>query len=90
MRAAEVEAIRIKPIEAEQSGFVEKSPSEILAGFKEEACKNGYYKLSAKAETDLRRIWLHGLDEFDETQADGYYLKFFTRFEQLAERKRSS
>jgi len=41
VRAAEIEAIRIKLIEAEQSGFVDKSSNEILAGFKEEARKNG-------------------------------------------------
>jgi antitoxin ParD1/3/4 len=41
MRTAEIEAIRIKLIEAEQSGFVDKDPREILASFKEEARKNG-------------------------------------------------
>ena len=41
MRAAEIEAIRIKLIEAEQSGFIDKSSNEMLAGFKEEARKNG-------------------------------------------------
>lgn len=41
MRTAEIEAIRIKLIEAEQSGLVEKSPREILASFKEEARNNG-------------------------------------------------
>jgi|GEM_PF-1832713 len=43
----------------------------------------GSYKLSAEA--DLKRIWLRGLGEFGEAQADAYYFKFFTRFEQLAE-----
>ena len=41
VRAAEIEAIRLKLIEAEQSGFVERSPSEMLASFKEEARNNG-------------------------------------------------
>ena len=45
----------------------------------------GNYKLSAEAEADLKRIWLRGLDEFGEAQADAYYFKFFARFEQLAE-----
>ena len=40
VRAAEIEAIRLKLIEAEQSGFVERSPSEMLASFKEEARNN--------------------------------------------------
>lgn len=43
------------------------------------------YKLSAAAESDLKRIWLRGLDDFGERQADAYYFKFFDRFEQLAE-----
>lgn len=41
MRAAEIEAIKIKLIEAEQSGFTDKSASEILAEFKSEARKLG-------------------------------------------------
>ena len=41
MRASEIETIRMKLVEAEQSGFVDKSPSQMLAGFKEEARKNG-------------------------------------------------
>lgn len=45
----------------------------------------GSYKLSAAAESDLKRIWFRGLDEFGEKQADAYYFKFFERFEQLAE-----
>jgi toxin ParE1/3/4 len=45
----------------------------------------GSYKLSAEAEADLRRIWLHGLEQFGETQADTYFYKFFERFQQLAE-----
>jgi toxin ParE1/3/4 len=44
----------------------------------------GSYKLSEKAEADLKRIWFYGLDLFSEAQADAYYLKFFIRFEQLA------
>lgn len=41
MRMAEVEAIRAKLIEAEQSGFVDKTPQEILAGFKDKARQDG-------------------------------------------------
>ena len=43
------------------------------------------YKLNAQAEADLQRIWLRGLEEFGEAQADVYFYKFFARFEQLAE-----
>ncbi|QBG36177.1 type II toxin-antitoxin system RelE/ParE family toxin [Litorilituus sediminis] len=43
------------------------------------------YKLSSAAESDLKRIWFRGLDEFGETQADAYYYRFIERFEQLAE-----
>ncbi|WP_440905244.1 type II toxin-antitoxin system ParD family antitoxin [Catenovulum sp. SX2] len=41
MRTAEIEAIRMKLIEAEQSGFSDRSPNEILASVKEEALRNG-------------------------------------------------
>ena len=44
----------------------------------------GNYKLSAAAESDLKRIWFRGLDEFGEAQADAYYYRFLERFEQLA------
>ena len=39
----------------------------------------GNYKLSAAAESDLKRI-----AEFGEAQADAYYYKLLERFEQLA------
>ena len=41
MRAAEIEAIRMKLIEAEKSGLSDKSPNQMLASFKEEASKDG-------------------------------------------------
>ena len=41
MRTAEIEIIRQKLIEAENSSFVDKSPSEMLTSFKEEAIRNG-------------------------------------------------
>ena len=41
MRTSEIELIRQKLIDAEQSGFVEKTESEILASFKEKAHRNG-------------------------------------------------
>jgi antitoxin ParD1/3/4 len=41
MRMAEIEAIRAKLIEAEQSDFVNKTQQDILAGFKEKARKDG-------------------------------------------------
>ena len=37
----EIEFIREKLIKAEQSGFIDKTPDEILANFKEEALRNG-------------------------------------------------
>ena len=37
----EIELIRAKLIKAEQSGFIDKTQSEILAGFKEKAQRNG-------------------------------------------------
>ncbi len=45
----------------------------------------GNYKLSPDAEDDLHRIWLHGLREHGETQADKYYSDFIERFEKIAE-----
>ncbi|WP_440905245.1 type II toxin-antitoxin system RelE/ParE family toxin [Catenovulum sp. SX2] len=42
------------------------------------------YRISKKAEDDLRRIWLHGLEKYGEVQADVYFFKFFARFEQLS------
>lgn len=41
MRASEIEAIRMKLIEAEKSGLSAKSPNQMLASFKEEASKDG-------------------------------------------------
>ena len=40
-RSAEVEAIRQKLLEAEQAGFVEKAPQEMLASFKDKARQDG-------------------------------------------------
>ncbi|MCP4935106.1 MAG: type II toxin-antitoxin system ParD family antitoxin [bacterium] len=41
MRTAEIEYIRAKLIRAEQSGFVDKTPEEMLEGFKEKARQDG-------------------------------------------------
>ena len=41
MRASEIEAIRMKLIEAEKSGLSDKSPNQMLASFKEEASEDG-------------------------------------------------
>ena len=38
---SEIEWIRDKLIKAEQSEFIDKTPDEILAGFKEKARRNG-------------------------------------------------
>ena len=43
------------------------------------------YKLSPDAEADLYRIWLRGVREYGEAQADNYYNDFIARFEQIAE-----
>ena len=43
------------------------------------------YKLSPKAEEDLNRIWLRGVRDFGEVQADQYYYHFIVRFEQVAQ-----
>ena len=40
-RIAEIEFIRAKLIKAEQSGFTDKTPEQILAGFKEKAHSDG-------------------------------------------------
>ena len=41
MRMAELDIIRAKLIEAEQSGFIDKTPDEMLAGFKDKARQDG-------------------------------------------------
>lgn len=41
MCMAEIEAIRTKLITAEQRGFTDKTPQEMLAGFKDKARDNG-------------------------------------------------
>ncbi len=41
MRMTEIEHIRAKLIRAEQSGFVDKTPEEMLEGFKEKARLDG-------------------------------------------------
>jgi len=38
---AMIEALRTKLIKAEQAGFVDKTPEEMLAGFKKKARENG-------------------------------------------------
>lgn len=45
----------------------------------------GTYRLSAEAEADLRRIWLHGFHEYGEAQADKYYNGLIERFEKIAD-----
>ncbi len=40
LRMAEVDAIRAKLLQAEESGFTDKTPEAILAGFKEKAHKD--------------------------------------------------
>ena len=45
----------------------------------------GTYKLSFDAENDLSRIWLRGLHEHGEVQADKYYYEFIERFKLIAE-----
>ncbi|MCL6265235.1 type II toxin-antitoxin system RelE/ParE family toxin [Flagellimonas myxillae] len=39
------------------------------------------FRLSPSAKEDLYRIWLYGLLQFGEAQADTYYLSFFEYFE---------
>ncbi len=45
----------------------------------------GTYKLSSDAKSDLYRIWLRGLHEYGEEQADRYYYNFIRHFEELAD-----
>jgi len=45
----------------------------------------GTYRLTKDAQDDLRRIWLWGLQEYGEEQADKYFMAFFERFEQISE-----
>ncbi len=45
----------------------------------------GIYSLAPEAEDDLNRIWLRGLRDFGEKQADKYYYDFIARFEQIAD-----
>lgn len=44
-----------------------------------------YYKLSPKAEDDLYRIWLFGLMQFGEAQADHYYTELLKQFTHIAQ-----
>jgi toxin ParE1/3/4 len=43
------------------------------------------YRLTKDAQDDLHRIWLRGLQEYGEEQADKYFMAFFERFEQIGE-----
>ena len=43
------------------------------------------YKITADAKADLKRIYIRGIENWGETQADQYYNDFFDRFEQLVE-----
>ena len=44
----------------------------------------GSYKLSQDAKEDLRRIYRHGIENWDVEQADKYYNALFDRFEKIA------
>lgn len=44
------------------------------------------YKLSILAKEDLIRIHEYGTRNFQEAQADKYYVAFFYRFEEIAQR----
>ena len=44
----------------------------------------GIYRLTEDAKADLRRIYLRGLRDYGEKQADRYYNAFFDRFELIA------
>ncbi|MEO1028481.1 MAG: type II toxin-antitoxin system RelE/ParE family toxin [Pseudomonadota bacterium] len=43
------------------------------------------YKLSRAAKDDLERIYMRGLEQFGEQQADLYIQAFFNQFELIAE-----
>ena len=43
------------------------------------------YKLKEDAKADLHRIWLHGVRQFGEVQAEKYLMAFYERFEQIAD-----
>ena len=45
----------------------------------------GNYKLTEDAKDDLRLIYMYGVKEFGEAQADIYFDELFNRFEQIAE-----
>ena len=45
----------------------------------------GNYKLTEDAKDDLRLIYMYGVKEFGEVQADIYFDELFNRFEQIAE-----
>ena len=42
------------------------------------------YRLSRNAKEDLRRIYVYGLEEFGEAQADEYFWGFFETFQKIA------
>ena len=42
------------------------------------------YKISEDAKTNLKRIYIRGLNEYGEAKADEYYAAFFTRFELIS------
>ena len=42
------------------------------------------YRLSRNAKEDLRRIYVYGVEEFGEAQADEYFLGFFETFQKIA------
>lgn len=45
----------------------------------------GSYKLSKKARTDLKRVWLYGVQTHGIRRADQYYQGMFDRFAQITE-----
>ena len=43
------------------------------------------YRLSENTKLDLKRIYMHGLRMYGESQADKYFNDLFERFEQIAQ-----
>ena len=43
------------------------------------------YRISAEAKEDLRRVYMRGLREFGEDQADRYFHALFDKFDEIAE-----
>lgn len=72
-KAREIEAIRARSIEAEQSGFTEMGREAIRAEIHKQLGAVANHGLSENTREDLQRIYRRCVREYGEDQANRYF-----------------